>query len=39
MGYFDNFKFFLFFLPNRKLATDKSFSGDTTLKKSTLFLL
>lgn len=33
MGYFDNFKLFLLFLPGIKLATDKSFLGDTALKK------
>lgn len=38
MGYFDNFKLFLFFLPSRKLATDKFFSGDIPLKKSTLLM-
>lgn len=39
MGYFDNFKHSLFFLPSRKLATDNSFSGDSTFKKTTLLKL
>lgn len=33
MGYFDNFKLFLFFLPSRKLATDKFFAGDIAFKE------
>lgn len=39
MGYFDNFKNSLFFLPSRKLATDNSFSGDTIFKKKTVLML